>query len=75
VLRDLEGVVQGIMAEAMARLPVVHPLRSSPSSLGEGDQPQAGGGARGARSESAPPLHPDAARRGPPPPDELGEDL
>jgi very-short-patch-repair endonuclease len=75
VLRNLEGVVQGILAEAVERLPVGHPAGSSPSLLGEGDQPKAGGGACASPAKTSEPLHPDAPRRGPPPRDELGEDL
>ncbi|HEX8365330.1 MAG TPA: glycine--tRNA ligase subunit beta [Allosphingosinicella sp.] len=52
-------------------------VRSSPSLLGEGDQPQAGGGARseakGQTSRFA--LSPSTAFGGPPPRAELGEEL
>ena len=51
-------------------------VKSSPSLLGEGDQPKAGGGAE--RSEDAAPSlrsGPSTACGGPPPRDELGEEL
>jgi very-short-patch-repair endonuclease len=72
VLRDIDGVVRGIVARALANIP---PLQ------GEGDRPRAGGGisalARDAALLANPrtpiPLHHLPAAGGPPPP--AGEDL
>ena len=56
---DAEVIVDALVVEAVGK--------SSSSSLGEGDQPKAGGGA------GAIPLH--HASRGPPPPDKLGKEF
>jgi very-short-patch-repair endonuclease len=81
VLRNLEGVLQLVAAEATARLPLHHRLVLSGrvgtapapprACLGEGDHGAKRHGG-GADAEMSPPPPPDGG--GPPPRDELGED-